>query len=181
MDFTSYVHQYYKSGYLVYQEGGAAGKVCADHMNKTVPKTEVGKVLNKLGVSMCNMLEYRDLINIEIVVDEEGKNAEVEPDIRYVDMVGPMSDEKSFIDVPCASKEVVKIECESLECGRRPAHVKTESLARKYINDPYSRWTSALHGDWPWHVALYKNGQHVCDGSLMSERWIVTTASCFQG
>ena len=92
-----------------------------------------------------------------------------------------MSDEKSFIDVPCKSKEVVKIECESLECGRRPAHVKTESLARKYVSDPHATWSSALHGDWPWHVALYKNGQHVCDGTLMSESWIVTTASCFQG
>ena len=71
MDFASYVHQYYKSGYLVYQEGGEAGKVCVDHMNKTVPKTEVGRVLNKLGESMCNTLEYRDLVSIEIMVDNE--------------------------------------------------------------------------------------------------------------
>ena len=71
MDFASYVHQYYKSGYLVYQEGGEAGKVCVDHMNKTVPKSEVGRVLNKLGESMCNTLEYRDLVSIEIMVDNE--------------------------------------------------------------------------------------------------------------
>ena len=71
MDFASYVHQYYKSGYLVYQEAGEAGKVCVDHMNKTVPKTEVGRVLNKLGESMCNTLEYRDLVSIEIMVDNE--------------------------------------------------------------------------------------------------------------
>ena len=44
-----------------------------------------------------------------------------------------------------------------------------------------SNTNTALHGDWPWHVALYKNGQHVCDGILISERWIMTTASCFQG
>ena len=42
-------------------------------------------------------------------------------------------------------------------------------------------WSAALHGDWPWHVALYKDGAHVCDGSLMNELWLVTTASCFQG
>ena len=71
MDFASYVHQYYKSGYLVYQEAGEAGKVCVDHMNKTVPKSEVGRVLNKLGESMCNTLEYRDLVSIEIMVDNE--------------------------------------------------------------------------------------------------------------
>ena len=68
MDFASYVHQYYPTGYLVYQEAGEAGKVCADHMNKTVPKSEVGRVLNKLGESMCNLLEYRELKDIEIQV-----------------------------------------------------------------------------------------------------------------
>ena len=56
MDFSSYVHQYYKSGYLVYQESGEAGKVCADHMNKTIPTDEVGRVLNKLGESMCSLV-----------------------------------------------------------------------------------------------------------------------------
>ena len=171
MDFASYVHQYYDQGYLVYQEGGEAGKVCADHMNKTVPPEEVDRVLNKLGESMCNMLEYRDLNAIRVMEDEE-KN----PDIRYVDMIGPMSDDKSFIDVPCQSHEVVHIACGGLECGRRPAHVPMESVSRK----PEGRG-DALHGDWPWHVALYKNGLHVCDGTLVSERWIMTTASCFQG
>lgn len=191
MDFASYVHQYYDSGYLVYQEGGMAGKVCADDMNKTVPTEEVGRVLAKLGQSMCNMLEYRDLDNIEIQVGLSNTfnatsrirhtslsqvDTEDKLDIRYVDMIGPMSDDKSFINVPCNSREVVKIECSGLECGRRPAHVKLEALARR--EDARS---SALHGDWPWHVALLKNGQHVCDGTLISERWLMTTASCFQG
>ena len=47
-------------------------------------------------------------------------------------MIGPMSDDKSFIDVPCESREVVRIECNHLECGRRPAHIKPESIARRY-------------------------------------------------
>ena len=68
MDFASYVHQYYDRGYLVYQEGGKAGKVCAEHLNKTVPPEEVGSVLNKFGESVCNMLEYRDLLQIGIKV-----------------------------------------------------------------------------------------------------------------
>ena len=93
MDFASYVHQYYDKGYLVYQEEGEAGKVCADHMNRTVPQEEVGRVLDKLGQSMCNMLEYRDLELIRIQEDKE------EADVRYVDMIGPMSKEKSFIAV----------------------------------------------------------------------------------
>ena len=99
MDFASYVHQYYKSGYLVYQESGEAGKVCADYMNRTVPQGEVGRVLDKLGQSMCNMLEYRNLKSIDIVEDSEEGN-----EVRYVDMIGPMSEKRSFIQVPCPSK-----------------------------------------------------------------------------
>ena len=46
-------------------------------------------------------------MDINIVVDDESESAK--DGIRYVDMVGPMSDEKSFIDVPCSSKEVVQV------------------------------------------------------------------------
>lgn len=99
MDFTSYVHQYYQSGYLVYQESGEAGKICADYMNRTVPHNEVGKVLDKLGKSMCSMLEYRHLHSINVVTD-----AEDDKEVRYVDMIGPMSEKRSFITVPCPTR-----------------------------------------------------------------------------
>ena len=46
-------------------------------------------------------------MDINIVVDDESDSAK--DGTRYVDMVGPMSDEKSFIDVPCSSKEVVQV------------------------------------------------------------------------
>ena len=73
-------------------------------------------------------------------------------------------------------REVVHINYTQLECGRRPAYVQKDSLARKI-----DKLSSALHGDWPWHVALYKNGLHVCDGTLIQDQWIMTTSACFQG
>lgn len=36
-------------------------------------------------------------------------------------------------------------------------------------------------GDWPWHVSLHRDETHVCDGTLVSENWVLTTESCFQG
>ena len=75
MDFASYVHQYYSSGFIVYQQGGAAGKVCADDMVNSVPDGNIGGILDKLGKSMCNMLEYRDLEGVEIVEDQGGRAA----------------------------------------------------------------------------------------------------------
>ena len=38
----------------------------------------------------------------------------------------------------------------------------------------------ARHGDWPWHVALMKEGVHVCDGTLIHQQWVMSTKSCFQ-
>ena len=99
-------------------------------------------------------------------------------------------------------RNVVNITCGDLECGRTPAHVKMESKIKLGM-----RSDMALHGDWPWFVALYKNGLHVCDGDfdeffyifkfsckyfdltsfflfkgvLVDELWILTTESCFQG
>lgn len=37
------------------------------------------------------------------------------------------------------------------------------------------------HGDWPWHVSLFKEDVHLCDGTLVSPQWVATTTSCFQG
>lgn len=39
----------------------------------------------------------------------------------------------------------------------------------------------AAPGDWPWHVSLYRDDRHVCDGTLVSSDWVLTTESCFQG
>lgn len=39
----------------------------------------------------------------------------------------------------------------------------------------------AALGDWPWHVSLHRDETHVCDGTLVSENWVLTTDSCFQG
>ncbi len=55
------------------------------------------------------------------------------PEIRYVDMVGPMSSGpgKSFVEVPCTRRQVLSVSCAGeLACGRRPAHVGDESRSR---------------------------------------------------
>ena len=31
----------------------------------------------------------------------------------------------------------------------------------------------------PWHVGIYKNGEQICGGTIISEREIISAAHCF--
>ncbi|XP_075687599.1 serine protease 53-like [Rhinoderma darwinii] len=39
--------------------------------------------------------------------------------------------------------------------------------------------TTAVPGEWPWHLALSFKGKPNCGGSLISEKWLLTAAHCF--
>ncbi|XP_053550127.1 serine protease 27-like [Bombina bombina] len=39
--------------------------------------------------------------------------------------------------------------------------------------------TNALQGKWPWQVSIFYSNRHICGGSLVSDKWVVSAAHCF--
>uniref|UniRef100_A0A8C0W9K9 Transmembrane protease serine 2 n=1 Tax=Castor canadensis TaxID=51338 RepID=A0A8C0W9K9_CASCN len=68
----------------------------------------------------------------------------------------------------CSSHLVVSLRC--IECGAP-------------LPSRQSRIVGGLNADlrdWPWQVSLHVQGVHVCGGSIITPKWIVTAAHCVE-
>lgn len=83
-----------------------------------------------------------------------------------------MVDENKFVPSECPDKNILQVKCKDLRCGVQVLHSKPGVQGLNKM---------ARHGDWPWHVILMKDNVHLCDGTLISQDWVLTSASCFQG
>ncbi|KYQ55121.1 Atrial natriuretic peptide-converting enzyme [Trachymyrmex zeteki] len=162
---TPHVAKYNKEGYVVFNEKGTIGKLCTANLNATLPETEMDNVLQTAASSLCTLLTYTGVASVEVRTDDE-------EDVPYVYMEDPLAPEITFVRAPCPSKEVLYVRCSDLECGIQPLRTNGGTNGLNKMAEP---------GDWPWHVALFKEGVHVCDATLVADNWLLTTAYCFQG
>ncbi|XP_050436583.1 atrial natriuretic peptide-converting enzyme [Adelges cooleyi] len=164
------VDMYHPEGYVFFIERGMTGKLCAGNFQTDIPNEKMDIALHTIATSLCRTLNYQNLSNIEIVDDEDPSSA-TPP--RYVHVVDPFASEITFNLGSCPSKQVLHVACSDAVCG-----IQTNKKP-KYGVEGLSKMAS--HGDWPWHAILFKSGTHVCDASLISTEWLLTSASCFQG
>ncbi|XP_073526944.1 transmembrane protease serine 3 isoform X1 [Phyllobates terribilis] len=67
----------------------------------------------------------------------------------------------------CSSGNVTTVKC--VVCGNRPSYSSSTRIVGGNIS---------ADGQWPWQASLTFQGIHLCGGSLISNRWIVTAAHC---
>ncbi|XP_006103636.2 transmembrane protease serine 11B-like protein [Myotis lucifugus] len=71
--------------------------------------------------------------------------------------------------------ETNKVDTERIinnRCGRRAR------ISATY--DRVKGGSNVREGEWPWQASLKINGRHYCGASLISDRYLVTAAHCFQ-
>ncbi|XP_050079805.1 uncharacterized protein LOC126567626 [Anopheles maculipalpis] len=151
--------RFYSEGYAVFSEKGTTGKLCSVGMEGNE------YVRNTVAESLCKALGYERVDYSEIRNDTE-------PNTSYVRVLDPRASEISFVRTQCQSKQSLYVACSHLECGVQSTLPATQNIGLSKMATP---------GDWPWHVALLRADTHVCDGTLVSKDWVLTTESCFQG
>ncbi|XP_017870387.1 PREDICTED: uncharacterized protein LOC108618767 [Drosophila arizonae] len=160
--YVPYLPRFHAAGYAVFSEKGIVGKLCAEGLEGDAKLV----VRQTVSESLCKSLGYESVEIFDVQNDTEQLS-------DYVRVLDPHAPEISFIRTHCPKRQVLYVGCGDLRCGVQSALPN----AKQHLSLP----KMAAPGDWPWLVALFREDIHVCDGTLISPDWVLTTESCFQG
>nr|XP_027208898.1 serine protease nudel-like isoform X2 [Penaeus vannamei] len=200
---------YHGEGYLMVRKHGVWGKLCLDNFEQVTSRASATWTVSDLGQAVCKTLTFSNFSRVERSPDTTlVKRSRPNIPSRYHSLLPPPDpaapspvyyeinvSDKGFLptrarSVPedtssatdltlsldfekttCPRKDVVKVSCEGLQCGMRPRAVHHRARIVGGSNSG--------PGSWPWHAALYKEGEYQCGATLINDRWLVSAGHCF--
>lgn len=184
---------YQTSGVLASKIRGKDALVCVEKFeNVSIPLHRKSYLLDRMGTSVCATLGYHSMISSEPDVNTDRSTLFSTIDEMNVDGI-----RLRLSETACNSRQIVRITCDSetLECGRNPLFTAPDQRSRAVLTSSlqkiYEQFDrpidllpgsvfAANDGDWPWLVSLFKDGQFLCEGTLIDSQWILTSSSCFE-
>ncbi|XP_011629810.1 uncharacterized protein LOC105422211 [Pogonomyrmex barbatus] len=171
------VDNYNNKGYLSIRKNGVWGKLCLPidtnsqekHVRRAVWSVE------DLAKAACKAITYQDYEMVQKVLDQNPPPNQFYYTLSYNEKSSDFSDRTAlslsfFQSSQCPSGEVLKVRCKNFECGIRTQVASTARIVGG---------ASSSVGNWPWQIALYREGNYQCGGALVHERWVISAAHCF--
>ncbi|KAM3862203.1 transmembrane protease serine 3 [Diretmus argenteus] len=150
-----------KRSVLQVLNGGVWKTVCSEDWNDV------------LGFSACKQLgysRYHESLSFPLSsIEQDLQNNLVSINLSQVgENIIKIHNATHLSKSQCSSGKVTALKC--LECGSRPRY------HTRIVGGNQSR-----PGQFPWQVSLHVRNEHICGGSIIASRWILTAAHCVYG